>query len=195
MQLPKNVETKTVTVAEHEYVFPVPYTPEIFNAKALNGLGTPEVLAKKMNQTLIEDLRNNWASRVKKAVEEKKEVFYRFMLPLVLHANEMVMNRRDGLLRAQRELDSGPVSADSLALLRRLVLLLPGFDEARATALAADDPELPGVIDDLLRRCRHTRAGKGERRALWSKLCADDSALRVVRSTPVMQEQTCVYGA
>ena len=102
---------------------------------------------------MIAAIKPSWQVNAQKlTVEEKKEVFYRFMLPLVLHANEMVMNRRDGLLRAQRELDSGPVSADSLALLRRLVLLLPGFDDARATALAADDPELPGMIDDLLRR-------------------------------------------
>jgi uncharacterized FlgJ-related protein len=86
-------------------------------------------------------------------VAEKKEVFYRFMLPLVLHANEMVMSRREGLLRAQRELQSGDgLSADSLALLRRLALLLPGFDEASAAALGADDPDWPGRIDELLHR-------------------------------------------
>ncbi|MEJ2384682.1 MAG: glucosaminidase domain-containing protein [Xanthomonadales bacterium] len=102
---------------------------------------------------MIAAIKPAWQVNAQKLpVAQKKEVFYRFMLPLVLHANEMVMDRREGLLRAQRELDSGSLSADSLALLRRLVLLLPGFDEARAAALGADDPELPGMIDDLLRR-------------------------------------------
>ena len=102
---------------------------------------------------MIAAIKPSWQVNAQKLpVSEKKEVFYRFMLPLVLHANEMVMDRRERLLRAQRELDSGPVSAESLALLKRLVLLLPGFDEARAAALVADDPELPGIIDDLLYR-------------------------------------------
>jgi Bax protein len=37
-------------------------------------------------------------------------------------------------------------------VLRRLVLLLPGYDMDSSQALAADSPDLPGLIDDLLYR-------------------------------------------
>lgn len=74
MHIPENVETKTVTISGMEFTLPQPYTPEVFNKKALNGLGTPEVLARKMNQTLTEDLRNNWAQRIKKAESEKAPI-------------------------------------------------------------------------------------------------------------------------
>jgi len=103
---------------------------------------------------MIAAIKPSWQVNSQKLpVADKKEVFYRFMLPLVLHANQMVMSRRDGLVRAQSELASGSgLSADSLALLKRLVLVLPGFDEARAEALSADDPEWPAMIEDLLHR-------------------------------------------
>ncbi len=35
-------------------------------------------------------------------VQHRKEIFYRFMLPLVLHANEMVMKRRNRLLEIEK---------------------------------------------------------------------------------------------
>jgi uncharacterized FlgJ-related protein len=46
-------------------------------------------------------------------VAEKKEIFYRFMLPLVLHANTMVMDRRARLERMRKTLaGGGKLSAD-----------------------------------------------------------------------------------
>jgi len=103
---------------------------------------------------MIAAIKPSWQVNAQKLpVDQKKEVFYRFMLPLVLHANEMVMRRREILQQAQRELGSGQgLSGDSLDWLRRMARILPGFDEARATALQADDSELPALIDDLLYR-------------------------------------------
>jgi len=103
---------------------------------------------------MISAIRPAWVTRAQAmTVQQKKQIFYRLMLPLVMHANEMVMERRDGLSRAQRELDKdGKVSADSLALLKKLALLLPGIDAEKAGALRADDPALPGMVDDLLVR-------------------------------------------
>ena len=40
-------------------------------------------------------------------VPYKKEVFYRLMVPLILHANKMVMERRGALFRAQATLAAG----------------------------------------------------------------------------------------
>ena len=103
---------------------------------------------------MIAAIKPSWQVNAQKLpVDQKKEVFYRFMLPLVLHANEMVLRRREILQQAQRELGSGgDLSDDSLDWLRRMARILPGFDEARAFALQADDPELPALIDDLLYR-------------------------------------------
>lgn len=103
---------------------------------------------------MIAAIKPSWQVNAQKLpVEQKKEVFYRFMLPLVLHANEMVMRRREILQQAQRELASeSGLSDGSLAWLRRMARVLPGFDEARAAALQADDADLPALIDDLLYR-------------------------------------------
>ena len=40
-------------------------------------------------------------------VPEKKEIFYRFMLPLIVHANYMVSERRADLIRVQAMLGAG----------------------------------------------------------------------------------------
>ncbi len=103
---------------------------------------------------MVAAIKPSWQVNAQKLpVDQKKEVFYRFMLPLVLHANQMVMTRREILLRAQGELASGGgLTADSLDWLRRMVRILPGFDEDTAAALQADDPELPALVDDLLYR-------------------------------------------
>ena len=48
-------------------------------------------------------------------VSHKKEIFYRVLLPLVLHANGMVLDRRERLLEARAALESGEsLSPDDL---------------------------------------------------------------------------------
>jgi len=58
-------------------------------------------------------------------VAEKKEIFYRFMLPLVLHANTMVLDRRAQLERMSETLSSGgklsEADAKSLGLAAQLL--------------------------------------------------------------------------
>jgi Bax protein len=110
---------------------------------------------------MIAAIKPSWRVNAQKLpVAQKKEIFYRFMLPLVMHANEMVMKRRNILQQAQQELQSGAgLSAESLAWVKRMSLLLPGVDEARAEALAADDPELPDLIAELLYRMDVIPAG------------------------------------
>ena len=90
----------------------------------------------------------------------KKELFYRLMLPLVMHANMMTMNFREGLLKAQQEFDSdGEVSAESLAIIKRVSLLLPGMEIEDAEAIRANDPELDSMLEALLYRVDIVPAG------------------------------------
>lgn len=101
---------------------------------------------------MIAAIKPSWQVNAQKlTVDEKKEVFYRFMLPLVLHANEMVRARRAILLEAREDLAAGrDLPAERLDRVRRMARLLPGFDDAAADALQADDPDLPAMIENLL---------------------------------------------
>lgn len=110
---------------------------------------------------LITAIKPNWQEASKNIpVQQKKALFYRLMLPLVTHANHMVMEFRTGLEKAQEELASDDrVSEQSLALLRRLALLLPGETEEHLAALQQNTPELKGMIDGLLYRVDTVPAG------------------------------------
>jgi Bax protein len=93
-------------------------------------------------------------------VAEKKEVFYRFMLPLVVHANEMVLDRRERLLRARETLVSGGrLAAEELAEIRDGAVLLRILDRADADALPAEGASLIEVVDDALYRLDVIPAG------------------------------------
>jgi uncharacterized FlgJ-related protein len=110
---------------------------------------------------LITAIRPSWQEASKSIpVQDKKALFYRLMLPQVLHANHMVMEFRAGLEQAQRELASeGRVSEQSLALLRRLALLLPGETAEHVAALRESTPELKDMIGSLLYRVDAVPAG------------------------------------
>lgn len=84
-------------------------------------------------------------------VQHKKEIFYRFMLPLILHANNMVLDRRKQLLRLKTAIDSGDDALDDdLELLREVAVLLRVTDAETAAALGTESEELASVIDDAL---------------------------------------------
>jgi Bax protein len=46
-------------------------------------------------------------------VQTKKEIFYRFMLPLIMHANEIVLDRRERLAVIKQQVESGISVAQS----------------------------------------------------------------------------------
>lgn len=93
-------------------------------------------------------------------VPVKKELFYRLMLPLVMHANMMVTEFRASLERARKEYaDDGRISAESLQLMRRLTPMLPDMTQERLDALTADDPDMNAMIDELLYRVDVVPAG------------------------------------
>jgi len=93
-------------------------------------------------------------------VAEKKEVFYRFMLPLVVHANGMVLERRQRLTEGRDRIKAGGTIDDSeLAELRNGAVLLRVLSPDEADKLTADSPQLVGIIDDLLYRLDVIPAG------------------------------------
>ena len=93
-------------------------------------------------------------------VPVKKELFYRLMLPLVMHGNWMVTNIRDGLLGAQKEFEAdGMVSEESLAVIKRAAFILPDMDPEDVEAIKADQEQLGAMLDALLYRVDIIPAG------------------------------------
>lgn len=93
-------------------------------------------------------------------VPVKKELFYRLMLPLVMHANMMVTNFRGGLIKAQSEFATdGAVSEESLALIKRVALLLPDITQEDIDAITVNKAELGSMLDALIYRVDIVPAG------------------------------------
>jgi len=117
-------------------------------------------------------------------VPDKKETFYRLMLPLVMHANAMVMERRGRLLETQAALEAGDsVSPEDLEQLQRAAVLLRVLSEDDAAALTAASPELSSIVDDLLYRLDVVPAGLALGQAAYesgygtSRFAAEGNAL------------------
>jgi Bax protein len=92
---------------------------------------------------------DRWRESAKKMqVSEKKEIFYRMILPLVMHANEMVLARREKLGQMASALNSGEnLSAGDLEDLRQVATLLRIVDEERAEAMGTSNAELLKIIE------------------------------------------------
>jgi uncharacterized FlgJ-related protein len=75
---------------------------------------------------LITGIGPNWRKNAKTIpVAQKKEVFYRFLLPLIMHANVMVLDRRARLEALSEQLKRGAALApDDLVWLEELSTLL-----------------------------------------------------------------------
>ena len=85
-------------------------------------------------------------------VPAKKEVFYRFMLPLVLHANKMVLQRRERLQGLQTQLSSGnPLIEADYAWLRGLadILRIAPADQDLANNAADLQPLIEAALYKL----------------------------------------------
>jgi Bax protein len=94
------------------------------------------------------------------SVADKKEVFYRFMLPLVVHANELVRERRASLLGYRRTVLAGETLSDEdLSIVRRAAALLRVMTRDAAVALETGDSRLLEVIDELVYRLDVIPAG------------------------------------
>ena len=112
-------------------------------------------------RVLITGISPRWRTNSQKlVVAEKKEFFYRLILPLVMHANELVLKRRDQMRNISFQLESGQsMSDDQLEFMRTTAELLRIIDEKRANALDASSPEWLGVIEAALYRLDVIPAG------------------------------------
>jgi Bax protein len=83
-------------------------------------------------------------------VSQKKEIFYRFLLPLILHANDLVLKRRAEVETARQRLASqGAISAEELAGVRSFAPVLRVRNGEQAAALTANDPALEAILDEM----------------------------------------------
>ena len=80
-------------------------------------------------------------------VPDKKEVFYRFLLPLVLHANRMVLDRRERLASLRGQLEAGETLAD---VDREWLLGAGDVLRVKLPAERAGNDALIAVVDELL---------------------------------------------
>ncbi len=76
--------------------------------------------------TMIVAISKRWQKNAPNLpVATKKEIFYRFMLPLVVHANTMVLDRRKRLKELDAKLSSGnALSAEDGTWLREIAVIL-----------------------------------------------------------------------
>lgn len=106
----------------------------------------------KVPYAMITGISQRWRVAAQQLpVQQKKEIFYRFMLPLIVHANDMVMDRRARLQKMQEQLDSGrQLSTADIETLRQFAVLLRITDAGTAASLGGDSEQLQKVIDEVL---------------------------------------------
>jgi len=86
-------------------------------------------------------------------VTEKKEIFYRLLLPLIVHANDMVLARRASLAEArERLMAGGELTATELAALRNGAVLLRIAKAETVESLTAGRDGILRTIAELLYR-------------------------------------------
>jgi Bax protein len=112
-------------------------------------------------RAMITGINPRWRQTAQNlTVAEKKEVFYRFMLPLVAHANEMVLERRARLERARMRAESGgELTPTELTDLRAGAVLLRILSQDEAQSLPPRGPNVIRVIDEALYRLDVIPAG------------------------------------
>ena len=101
---------------------------------------------------MITGINPHWRTTSQKLpVSQKKEIFYRFMLPLIVHANGMVMERRERLFRMKAALEAGDKQADAdIRALQEGAVLLRIAKEEEALALNSNSDNLGAVIDEAI---------------------------------------------
>jgi len=126
---------------------------------------------------MVTGISDRWSTAAQELpVAQKKEIFYRFMLPLVLHANDMVLDRRARLERlAAAASDGRPVADDDLEWLREVARLL------RISGDVATD--LPDIVEEALYKLDVIPAGLALGQAAYesgygtSRFAAEGNAL------------------
>lgn len=101
---------------------------------------------------MITGINPKWRETSQKLpVPEKKAIFYRLMLPLIVHANDLVLKRRVALIEVRDQLAAGDdISAEDLDALRRGLVMLRVVDADAAPSITAANKELPAMIEEAL---------------------------------------------
>jgi uncharacterized FlgJ-related protein len=110
---------------------------------------------------LITGIAPRWQKAAQEiTVPEKKEIFYRFMLPLALRANEIVRDRRVRLIDMAGQLrDEQGLAANDLEWLQQIAVGLRIKNEDEAQALGGDAAAQLAVIDEALYKLDEIPAG------------------------------------
>ncbi len=84
-------------------------------------------------------------------VAQKKEIFYRFMLPLVMHANTMVLERRETLAAMRHKLVlDGALSAEELDWLGEAAVLLRISKQDALPSAETSTQDIIKIVDEAL---------------------------------------------
>ena len=136
-------------------------------------------------RALITGIGPNWREASKTIpVAQKKEVFYRFLLPLIMHANVMVLDRRERLGVMAEQVSRGVApSSDDLTWLREISILLRIAELHRAPDFGGNLEEIARVIDESLYKLDVIPAGLALGQAAYesgygtSRFAAEGNAL------------------
>lgn len=101
---------------------------------------------------LMTGISKNWGREAAKLpVPVKKELFYRYLAPLILHANKMVMQRRERLAVMSQTLKDGlSLASEDLAWLKQAAPLLRIINQEEASALAPTGDRTAEVVSQAL---------------------------------------------
>jgi uncharacterized FlgJ-related protein len=103
-------------------------------------------------RVILTGINPRWRAEAQKLhVPYKKEIFYRAMLPLILHANSMVLNRRAAFERVKEAVESGnDITIDDFELLRSAAVLMRVIDTEAAATLRPADENIMAIVSELL---------------------------------------------
>lgn len=101
---------------------------------------------------MVTGINRSWRENSQKLpVAQKKEIFYRFMLPLIVHANGMVMERREKLIDMQTAIDVGEaISDEQLENFKEGALLLRIGSADEVAGLTRTSTRLPAMLQEAL---------------------------------------------
>jgi uncharacterized FlgJ-related protein len=139
----------------------------------------------KVPRAIITGINPRWRETAQTLpVPQKKEIFYRLMLPLIVHANEMVLDRRGRLESARTAVaGGGNLSDEQLEGIRLAARLLRIRSEEDAEKLGGSSEELLEVIDKALYKLDVIPAGLALGQAAYesgygtSRFAAEGNAL------------------
>ena len=134
---------------------------------------------------LITGISQRWRTEsAKLPVADKKEIFYRLLTPLILHANDMVLERRAYVEQVRSRLsDGGELTPDELASVRTFAPLLRILSDSDAAALPGSGAPVEAVLDEMLYKLDIIPAGLALGQAAYesgygtSRFAAEGNAL------------------